>query len=341
MNMFAKKVITDSVTGYEYRLLTDSVSPSRKMYFSSESWTTDDQHIIFFRCGETGEQLIKLDEETGEETVLADAADGWIIYTFGLRREKDEGYLIKDNKVFSLDVLTGNTKELAALPERAHPCGHYTASKSGLLPMTFQLRNGIFCLALTDPSKGSTDILYYSDTPLGHCQACPGDDNTIFFCHETGGDALQRMWHFDIAENKPFPYYVERWGDWVTHETWSYDGSYMTFIMAPDEIWTGSKDGKAFRKVSKSKEYHHCAPSRSGKWITSDRSATGEVVLVNAETGEDTLLVTGHVPQTGTEHQHPSFNRRGDKILFSAPEGKDGACQIGLIDLNQVEGFRA
>jgi hypothetical protein len=339
--LFAKKVITDPVTGFEYRLLTDSAFPSHKMYFSSESWTTDDKHILFFRSAETGEKLIRLNEETGEDVILADAADGWKIHSFGLSREKDEGYIIKDDKVFALDVLTGQTKELAPLPDSKYPCGHYTSSKSGLLPMTFKLNNGIFCLALTDPAKGATDILYYSDTPLGHCQACPGDDNMIFFCHETGGDALQRMWHFDIAENKPFPYYVERWGEWITHETWSHDGSFMTFIKAPDEIWTGSKDGRHFRLVSKSEEYHHCAPSRSAKWITSDRSGSGQVALINVKTGKDTLLVTGHIPPTGAEHQHPSFNRKGDKILFTAPEGTDGACQIGLIDLKQIEGFKA
>ena len=113
----------------------------------------------------------------------------------------------------------------------------------------------------------------------------------------------------------------------------------MTFIKAPDEIWIGSKDGKNFRLVSKSKEYHHCAPSRSGRWIASDRSGSGEIVLVNAQTGKDTLLVTGHIPPTGSEHQHPSFNRRGDKVLFTAPEGTDGACQLGLIDLAQTDGF--
>lgn len=336
--MFYKKRKTDPVSGYEYFLLTDSPSPSHKMYFSTENFTTDDRQILFYRAVEGGTRLLRLDLDTGEETALADSADGWSIHSFGLHREKDEGYIIKDGKVFSMDVLSGQTKELASLPESKFPCGHYTASKSGLLPMTFKLTNGIFCLAVTDPVKGATETLYYSDTPLGHCQACPGDDNTIFFCHETGGDALQRMWQFDIAEKRAFPYYVERWGEWITHETWSHDGRYMTFIKAPDEIWTGSKDGRNFRLVSKSEEYHHCAPSRSGRWITSDRSGSGEIALVDVKTGKDTLLVTGHVPPTGTEHQHPSFNRRGDRILFSAPSG--GGCQIGLIDLNQIEGFR-
>lgn len=335
--MAAFEKCIDPVTGLEFVYLTPADTLCRKMYFSGESFTPFESCVLFFHFPQGGAQLVMLTLATGSEQVLADAADGWNIHTFGLAREKDEGYIIKGSEVYALDIPSGATRRLASLPERAQPCGHYTASKNGLLPMTFKLSNGIHCLALTDPVKGETDLLYYSDTPLGHCQACPGDDNTVFFCHETGGDALQRMWHFDVAQRRAYPYYVERWGEWITHECWSADGRFMTFIKAPDEIWTGTADGRNFRLVSKSKEYHHCAPSRSMRWITADRSQYGEVVLVNVETGEDTVLVTGHIPPEGADHQHPSFNRTGDKVLFSAPAG--GSCRVGLVDLNQIEGF--
>jgi len=336
--MFAFEKCKDPVTELDFIYLTPSDTLCRKMYFSGESFTADDSRVLIFCFPPGGAQLVELEIGTGRERVLADAADGWNIHSFGLAREIDEGYIIKGNEVYALNISSGETQALASLPERAQPCGHYTAGKSGLLPMTFKLANGIFCLALTDPAKGTTELLYYSDTPLGHCQACPGDDNTVFFCHETGGDALQRMWHFDIAQRRAYPYYVERWGEWITHEAWSADGRFMTFIKAPDEIWTGTADGRNFRLVSKSKEYHHCAPSRSMRWIVSDRSKSGEVVLVDAGTGSDTLLVTGHKPTDGADHQHPSFNRAGDKVLFSAPS--DGSCRVGLIDLNQIEGFK-
>ncbi|NLP48655.1 MAG: hypothetical protein GX345_06900 [Clostridiales bacterium] len=331
----------DPKTGLEYKLLTDKTSISRKLYFSSESWLSDNRNIAFFRDSDRGGQLIKLDEESLEETVLADARDGFLIHSFGLDRKKDIGYLVKDDMLRALDAHSGQGQPIAKLPENAKPLGHYTASKSGLLPMTFKLPNGIFCLALTDPAKGETEILYYSDTPLGHCQACPADDDTIFFCHETGGDAIQRMWHYVISEKRAIPYFVERYGDWVTHETWSQDGTYMTFILAPDEIWRGEKDGRNFRRIAKSQEYHHCAPSPTNKWIVADRSQAGEIVLVDATTGVVRVLVTGHFPPTGLEHQHPSFNRSGDKILFTAAQDDKGACQIGLIDLKQLEGFEA
>jgi len=35
------------------------------------------------------------------------------------------------------------------------------------------------------------------------------------------------------------------------------------------------------------------------------------------------------------DHQHPSFNRKGDRILFSNPD-ENGAGQVCVIDLNQV-----
>jgi len=39
--------------------------------------------------------------------------------------------------------------------------------------------------------------------------------------------------------------------------------------------------------------------------------------------------------ETGADHQHPSFNRKGDRILFSNPD-ENGNAQVCVIDLNQV-----
>ena len=39
--------------------------------------------------------------------------------------------------------------------------------------------------------------------------------------------------------------------------------------------------------------------------------------------------------KTGADHQHPSFNRRGDMILFSNPD-ENGIAQVCTIDLGQI-----
>ena len=57
------------------------------------------------------------------------------------------------------------------------------------------------------------------------------------------------------------------------------------------------------------------------------------VVLIHAATGESEILAFAPGDcATGMDHLHPSFNRAGDKILFSAPDerGIDQVCTVDL-----------
>ena len=55
-----------------------------------------------------------------------------------------------------------------------------------------------------------------TDQRLGHSQICPSDGNLLFYIHETGGDALQRTWMFDVEYRMARPYYVEHPNEWIT-----------------------------------------------------------------------------------------------------------------------------
>jgi oligogalacturonide lyase len=161
------------------------------------------------------------------------------------------------------------------------------------------------------------------------------------YIHETTGDALQRIWMFDYPTRTVRPYYVEKEGDWITHEVWSADGDYLYFTRYPREIIRGTRDGHNFRVMAESDQYLHSAPDRSGKWITADR-ITGvhmgwknQVVLINAETGAEEVLANLAQPKTGAEHPHPSFNRAGNVVLFNSPV-ENAFCNVCAIELNQV-----
>ena len=52
--------------------------------------------------------------------------------------------------------------------------------------------------------------------------------------------------------------------------------------------------------------------------------------------GQGELIATTGTCKTGADHQHPSFNRRGDMILFSNPD-ENGVAQVCTIDLKQVK----
>jgi oligogalacturonide lyase len=242
----------------------------------------------------------------------------------------DRGYLQSGNELWELELSTGRTTAVARLPEAATTLGHFTVSGSGSVVNAMQLQSKIYALVVIDPASGSVEIPLRTDVRLGHSQVSPTDENLIFHVHETGGDALQRMWMYDRRDGVRRPFFVEQDGDWITHETWHPSGEYLTFIKWPYAIMKGWADGQRFEVIAEG-EYHHAAPDRSGGLIAADRTRTGEILLVDAATGRETVLVTGHSATVGPDHCHPSFNRAGDKIVFSAPGG--GVCRIGVVDV--------
>jgi oligogalacturonide lyase len=338
----------DPGSGLEVTRLTDGDSPARKTYFSNESWSRGDRWIVYLAWSSADVAAVwRLEEATGEREPLTDGA-GWAASTVGLDRWRDRAYVQREGALWRLDLgATVTATEIAGAPPGARPTGHFTVSRSGLVSCGYRLREGPFGLVVFDPEAGTSRIVFRSDTPLGHVQSCPGDDRTLFYVHETGGDALQRMWLFDLQDGRPRPLYPEAPDDWITHETWGADGTVLTFIRWPHGIMAARRAGAAgpwaeaarYEMVAAGR-YHHCAPSANARWVAADSTERGEVWLVPWAAGPEParLLASGVRARTGEDHCHPSFNRAGDRVLFSAPGC--GACQLALVDLRQIDGFR-
>ena len=339
----------DPGSGLEITWLTDGGAPSRKTYFSNESWTRDDRWIVYLAwpAPEEPAAVWRLEEATGEREPVTQGR-GWAAHTVGLDRRRDVAYVQREAALCRIELGPDlRAAEVAGAPEGARPTGHFTASRSGLVACGYRLREGPFGLVVFDPEAGGCRIVHRSDTPLGHVQFCPGDDRTLFYVHETGGDALQRMWLFDLAEGRPRPLYPEAPDDWITHETWGADGRVLTFIRWPHGIMAARRaggsgpwaEGAAYETVAPGR-YHHCAPSANARWVAADMTESGEVWLVPwaAGPGAPRLLASGLRAHSGEDHCHPSFNRAGDRVLFSAPGG--GPCQLAMVDLRQIDGFR-
>lgn len=351
---------TDPETGFEIQQYTKGPERSAKLYFTTENFTQDDQFIFFNKNvpnPETGfgqpphlNELHKAHVETGEYyKVLGSEYRG-----FAMSRDGNYGVVTKGNKIFRMDCDDDKLTEIGAFPQiekRIGPSGgrvtgHLTVSKSGLVVYSYQQRNCIFALVVLDPKTGKSDVVHQSDYHLGHTQVCPGDDNTIFYIHETGGDALQRMWMFDLDAGRCRPYYVEQDGDWITHEVWTASGDHMLFMKYPHSIMMGTKDGHNFREIAYTdKQFLHPGISRDDQWVCADRvefakendqGFTSGIWLINPRTGAQLELAKTGFSNTGADHPHPSFNRKGDKIYFSNPDMETGISQIAIIDLNQL-----
>ena len=249
-----KKYITyrDAVTGYEIRQYTQGPERNTKLYFTTENFTVDDR---FFFCNrqipEKNEvyqgkgELYKVEVETGEMKMVA----GSDYRGFAMDRFENYGVMTKGNIVCRYECDTDQITEIGALPEGGNITGHLTISRSGLIVCGYKQRNCIYALVIMDRKQEKRSCLP-SDYNLGHTQVCPTDDNFIFFVHETGGDALQRMWLFDRKASVARPYYVEMENEWITHEVWTADGKilfYETALFYDD----GDEDGHSFRVVAR------------------------------------------------------------------------------------------
>lgn len=329
----------DEATGYTIRQYTKGPERNTKLYFTTENFTTDDQYFFFNKgaSSDLNSGLCMAHVESGEYEVVA----GEEYSRFAMDRFENYGVMARGNIVCRFDCGDRKITELGALPEGCKITGHLTTANDGTVVCSIQQKSCIYALVTLDPKTGKSEIVYQSDYHLGHTQVCPSDSNLIFYIHETGGDALQRTWMFDVAHRMARPYYVEHPNEWITHEVWSADGSKMLFMKLPN-IMVGDKDGRHFDQLAQGVHYLHPCFSRDMQWVCADQTSywgmtvPDGVFLINAKSGSAVQLAQTGAPQTGADHAHPSFNRRGDMVLFSRPF-TGGYAQVALIDLSQVE----
>lgn len=331
----------DPITGYLIRRYTEGPERNAKLYFTSENFSVDDRYFYFNRGGGPGSDGLgctcRVELATGEVTAVTDPS----CHGFALDREKNVAYVCKnDTEVYSVDLATNAMTRLGDLPAGGRITGHLTAANTGRIACSYHQANKIYALVILDPGHPS-QVIYQTDFRLGHAQICPTDENLIFYIHETEGDAFQRTWMYDVPERYARPYYVEHPNEWITHEVWAADGSEMAFMKLRGRILIGDKDGRHFDQAAESEQLLHPCLSRDKKWLVADRisylgvTVQEGVVLIERATGKQKLIATTGSCSSGADHQHPSFNRAGDMVLFNNPD-ENGVAQVCTIDLKQV-----
>ena len=345
----------DAITGFTVRRYTEGPERNAKLYFTSENFSEDDKYFFFNKQqlpGTDNGGTYRCRWETGEiDRVTDDTCSG-----FALDRIHNVAYVCKNGtEVYAVDLNTKEQTFRGNLPKGGQVTGHLTAADTGRIACSYHLANKIYALVVLDPGKTEADVVYESDFRLGHAQICPTDENLIFYIHETEGDAFQRTWMCDVKEHYVRPYYVEHPSEWITHEVWAADGTEMALMKLDPagfvdgekgethtgNIIIGDKDGRHFDVEARSTQLLHPCISRDGKWLCADRisylgtSIQEGVLLFHRESGKQLLIATTGSCKTGADHQHPSFNRAGDMILFSNPD-EEGNAQVCTIDLKQV-----
>ncbi|MBR4235169.1 MAG: hypothetical protein IKR85_03810 [Clostridia bacterium] len=331
----------DPITGYKCTRWAEGPLRHAKLYFTCENFSLDDRYFFFMQADPKAFDgkgtCMRADLKTGEIVQATENTFG-----FATDRFKNIGYTVKNgSEVYGVDLETLAQTKLGELPAGGRITGHLTATKNGRIACSYHLASKIYALVILDPGR-EAEIVYRTDYRLGHAQICPTDDNLIFYIHETEGDAFQRTWMCDVKERYVRPYYVEHPDEWITHEVWAADGSEMAFMKLPGRVLIGDKDGRHFDIVGESEQLLHPCISRDKKWLCADRvnyfgsDVTEGVVLIERATGKAKLIATTGRCKTGADHEHPSFNRAGDMILFNNPDS-DGIAQVCTIDLKQIK----
>lgn len=174
---------------------------------------------------------------------------------------------------------------------------------------------------------------------LGHLQANPFVPGEIVYCHETTGDAPQRMWTVRADGSGNRPLYVETEDEWVTHETFATADEVMFNLMGHLPYLRARPTGLAIVNLrtnamlllgqvdedmggGRTGGLWHGNGTADGRWAVAD-SFRGDVYLIDRRNGARRVLTGGHVMKP--DHAHPIFSPDARRILIQSGRLTNGA----------------
>ncbi|MBE1608569.1 TolB family protein [Actinopolymorpha pittospori] len=191
-----------------------------------------------------------------------------------------------------------------------------------------------------DLNTGEISTVIDTDFRMGHVQTNPWVPGEIIYCHETTGDAPQRIWTVrgDGSGNRPL--YVETPDEWVTHETVSGADEVMFNLMAHLPYLAEKPSGVAVIDLrsnemrllgqARGQGFWHCNGSPDRRWAVAD-DFLGDITLIDRRSGEMTVLTTDH--KMRPDHTHPIFSPDSRRVLIQSGRPSDGQ----VLDLVIIE----
>jgi oligogalacturonide lyase len=338
------RVLVDRITGVPLTALTKPPANNSKIYQTHPQWTADGQYIIFrsnrsggktqaFAVHELTGDIIQLTEGNTDTGSLNVARKSNRLYFFRGAPEGPTALIELNLDPLLKDSMVGTPKEPAAYERQVAvmPAGFRVSGGFTLDADETKAYSGV---SLGDEKGGlraidlkTGEVSKIVDVPfrMGHVQANPWVSGEIMYCHETGGDAPQRMWFVRADGTGNRPLYVETPDEWVTHETWI-DADHVLFVVMahlprlrtkPTGIFClnlRNNEVKVLGQVE-GRGFWHCNGSADGRWAVGD-TFEGSLYLIDRASGEITLLTTGH--RMRPDHAHPTFSPDGKRILIQS-----------------------
>lgn len=191
-----------------------------------------------------------------------------------------------------------------------------------------------------DLVTGEVSTVIDVDFRMGHVQTNPWLPGEIVYCHETTGDAPQRIWTVRADGTGNRPLYAETPDEWITHETFSAPDEVMFNVMAhlpylgtkPSGVAVVDLRTEQMRLLGQGpvQGFWHCNGSPDGRWAVAD-DFNGDVTLIDRRSGEMTVLTTDH--KMRPDHTHPIFSPDSRRVLIQSGRPSDGR----VLDLMVIE----
>jgi oligogalacturonide lyase len=198
-----------------------------------------------------------------------------------------------------------------------------------------------------DIKTGAITTVIDVDLRMGHLQANPWTAGEIIYCHETTGDAVQRIWAVNADGSNHRPIYAETPDEWITHETVATPDELMFLIMGhlpylrekPTGIAVVNLRTKQMKIIGQVEEampngtqggFWHCNGSPDGRWAVGD-TFLGSIYAIDRLTGQRHLLTTGH--RMKPDHTHPIFSPDSKRVLIQSGLLSEGK-RLCLITVN-------
>ena len=356
-----RKVFTDSVTGRKITALTTAVVSDTKIYQTHPQWTADGEYVIF-RSGRSNGQVFAVHEKDGN---IIQLTDGKGINTGSLNvcRHSNRVLYLRNNRLtaYALDPVFAAAEQnklldsaaqervIMELPPLHKESGGFTLDandSTAYMGISYKKQNDTtiyYKLCAIDLQDGKMRTIIDIPFRVGHVQANPFIKGEILYCHETGGDAGQRMWMVNADGTGNRPFYKETPDEWITHEIWADSNHVMVNVLGHLARLRTKPHGLAeinvrtneirFFKNAPGRGYWHSAESPDRKWAIAD-TFTGELHRINLSNGEVTVLATGLYEKTDgipNIHSHHTISPDGKRVLFNS--GRFGNNDLMVMDI--------
>lgn len=350
----------DPDTGARVRRLTPDGSDNVHLYFTSESFASGSDRVVFgsnrsgrfqFYMLEIGDKrLVQLTAVTGDidpqQACLSPAGrlcyfDGPSLHTLRLDTLEDkEIYRVPNGwKPHLLSCTTNGEYAAFAYGEESAVSTETGRIYSTMAESYYQHRPCV--IMRVETGTGKAEAAWGEPKWISHVIIHPTQPNLILFCHEGGSYAHQRMWTVDMGTvrgREAQPLYVQKPNEYCVHEYYTRRGEigfqyeierdghieYYNCFIRPDGSWLRQDllPGKRPGHIQ-SNTANTLVVGDAGYLSPTDKDGGKYISLMTESDGRVTVrrLCNYKLGDTQHSHGHPVFSLDDKWVLFNSRVG--------------------